>query len=112
MVKMDSFSRGYDTPVLCRVRSRSVDVPCTVQKTVTNPASGYRNNNSASVNNVWNNGYYWSAVPNSNNNGYNLNFNSSNVNPTNNNNRSNGFSVRPVASSQHSLYQHPAGLFL
>ena len=72
-----------------------VDVPCPVQQMVTNPASGNRNNNSASLNNVWNNGNYWSAVPNNSNNGYNLNFNTS-VNVTNNNNRTNGFAVRPV----------------
>lgn len=48
------------------------------------------------VNNVGSNGYFWSAVPNSTNNGRNLNFNSSNINPLNNNNRSNGFAVRPV----------------
>ena len=60
------------------------------------PASGYRNNSSGAVNNVGSNGYYWSAVPNSTNNGRNLNFNSTNVNPLNNNNRSNGFAVRPV----------------
>ena len=61
------------------------------------PASGYRNNNDGSLNNVGNNGYYWSAVPNNTNNGCNLNFNSGNVNPQNNNNRSYGFSVRPVS---------------
>ena len=33
----------------------------------------------------------------SNQNGRNLNFNSGNVNPVNNNNRANGFAVRPVA---------------
>ncbi|MDY3103409.1 MAG: hypothetical protein SOW45_01655 [Prevotella sp.] len=61
------------------------------------PASGYRNNNDGSLNNVGNNGYYWSAVPNNTNNGCNLNFNQWNVNPQNNNNRSYGFSVRPVS---------------
>ena len=60
------------------------------------PAAGYRNRSNGSVNNVGSNGNYWSAVPNSVNNGYNLNFNSGNVNPLNNNNRANGFSVRPV----------------
>ena len=60
------------------------------------PASGYRNNSSGALNNVGSNGCYWSAVPNSTNNGRNLNFNSTNVNPLNNNNRSNGFAVRPV----------------
>ncbi|MGM9780166.1 MAG: hypothetical protein ACI3ZD_17805 [Prevotella sp.] len=50
------------------------------------------------MNNVGSNGNYWSAGPNSNTNGCNLNFNSSNVNPQNNNNRANGFSVRPVSA--------------
>lgn len=48
------------------------------------------------MSNVGSNGNYWSASPNSENNGYNLNFNSGNVNPANNNNRANGFSVRCV----------------
>ena len=60
------------------------------------PASGYRNNSTGTVNGVGSFGYFWSAVPNSTNNGRNLNFNSSNINPLNNNNRSNGFAVRPV----------------
>lgn len=59
------------------------------------PAAGYRNNSNGSLNNVGSNGNYWSASPNSGN-GYNLNFNSSNVNPSNNNNRVNGFAVRCV----------------
>ena len=50
-----------------------------------------------SLSNDGTNGYYWSASPNNNNNGYNLNFNDGNVNPQNNNNRANGFSVRPVS---------------
>jgi len=47
-------------------------------------------------NNAGNNGYYWSSTPVSNgSNAYNLNFNgTSNINPSNNNNRQNGFSVR------------------
>lgn len=59
-------------------------------------ASGYRTNNSGGLNNVGSNGYYWAAVPNSAANGRNLNFNASNVNPLNTNNRANGFSVRAV----------------
>ena len=43
--------------------------------------------------------YYWSASLNSQTNGYNLNFNASGVNPANNNNRFNGFSVRAVQHS-------------
>ena len=58
--------------------------------------SGYRNNSDGSLNNVGSNGYVWLSSANSQNNAYNLNFNSSNVNPQNNNNRANGFSVRPV----------------
>ena len=63
------------------------------------PASGYRNNNDGSLNNVGNNGNYWSASPKSNN-AYNLNFNNNgNVNPSNNNNRANGYSVRCLQAS-------------
>lgn len=51
-----------------------------------------------SLNNVGSNGNYWSAGPYSTTNGYNLNFNSGSVNPTNNNNRANGFSVRSVSA--------------
>lgn len=61
-------------------------------------ASGNRNNSNGSLNNVGSNGYVWSAAANSQNNAYYLYFNSSNVNPQNNNNRANGFSVRPVAA--------------
>lgn len=60
------------------------------------PASGYRNVGSGAMNNEGSNGYYWSASPNSATNGYNLNFNSGNVNPQNNNNRGNGFPLRCV----------------
>lgn len=42
------------------------------------------------------NGYYWAATPNGATNGRNLNFNSTNVNPQNSNNRGNGFPVRCV----------------
>lgn len=61
------------------------------------PASGLRNNNDGWLGNVGNNGYYWSAVPNNTNNGCNLNFNSGNVNPLNNNTRTYGFAVRAVS---------------
>ena len=62
------------------------------------PASGNRNNDD--LNNHGSNGNYWSRSLNSNNtnNARNLYFNSGNINPTNNNNRYNGFSVRPVAA--------------
>ena len=63
------------------------------------PASGYRNNNDGDLNNVGNNGNYWSVTPNGNN-AYNLNFNNNgNVNPSNNNNRANGQSVRCLQES-------------
>ena len=58
-------------------------------------ASGYRANDSGGLTNVGSNGNYWSFAPNSQTNARNLNFNSGNINPLNNNNRSNGFSVRP-----------------
>ncbi len=47
-------------------------------------------------NGAGNEGNYWSSTPHSNGtNAYNLNFNSaSSINPSNNNNRHNGFSVR------------------
>ena len=58
------------------------------------------NGNGTSWNNRGSNGNYWSASFNSARNAYNLNFNSGGVNPQNNNNRYNGFAVRPV---QHTL---------
>ena len=65
------------------------------------PASG--NRNGTGLNNRGSNGNYWSASLNSSANGYNLNFNSGGVNPANNNNRFNGFSVRAVQHSSKSL---------
>ena len=49
------------------------------------------------MNNVGSNGNYWSGTPNEDNedNAYNMNFNSGNVN-VNNDNRNNGYSVRLV----------------
>lgn len=61
------------------------------------PAAG--NGNGTSLNNRGTNGNYWSASWNSAANAYNLNFNSSSVNPQNNNNRYNGYSVRAVQHS-------------
>ncbi len=58
------------------------------------PAAGYRNG--TSVNNAGSNGNYWSSTANDSNNAYNVNFNSGNLNPQNNNNRNNGLSVRLV----------------
>ena len=76
------------------------------------PASG--NRNGTSLNNRGSNGNYWSSSLNSSANGYNMNFNSGGVNPANNNNRFNGFSVRAVqhlstnkqTNSNHYLTQH------
>ena len=61
------------------------------------PCSG--NGNGSSWNNRGSNGNYWSRSLNSAVNGRNLNFNSGGVNPQNNNNRFNGFPVRPVQQS-------------
>ena len=72
------------------------------------PASGYRNYTSGGVNNVGSNGNYWSSSPNSSDNSRNLNLNSSNLYPLNTNNRSNGFSARPVR--QHSSREPEAAL--
>jgi hypothetical protein len=63
------------------------------------PAAGYRNcNNGGGLYNVGSNGNCWSSSPysSSSTNAGNLNFNSSGVNPQNNNNRAHGFSVRCV----------------
>ena len=57
------------------------------------PAAG--NYNDGSLNNVGSNGNAWSSTPNGGNNAYNLNFNDGNKD-VNNNNRKNGYSVRPV----------------
>ena len=56
------------------------------------------------MNNVGNNGNFWSPVVYDSSNAYNANLNTNgNVNPSNNDNRDNGLSVRcvarPVASS-------------
>ncbi|MBO4244549.1 MAG: hypothetical protein J5882_05795 [Bacteroidales bacterium] len=58
------------------------------------PAAGYRNG--TDVNDVGDNGNYWSSSANDENNAWNLNFNSDNVNPDDNDNRYNGQSVRLV----------------
>lgn len=62
------------------------------------PAAG--NRNGTSVNNAGSNGNYWSSSVNNENNAYNVNFNSGNLNPQNNNNRYNGFSVRLARNPQ------------
>jgi hypothetical protein len=67
------------------------------------PASG--NCDGTTLNNRGSNGNYWSSSFNNATNAYNLNFNSSNVNPQNNNNRRNGLTVRAVQhSSNRALY--------
>jgi uncharacterized protein (TIGR02145 family) len=63
------------------------------------PASGYYGGTTLS--DRGSNGNYWSSTYNSETNARNLNFNSSEVNPTNNNNRRNGFTVRAVQHSAH-----------
>ena len=60
------------------------------------PAAGYRYNSDGTRYYAGTNGYYWSSTANSSN-GYNLYFNSSNVNPSSNHSRSDGFSVRCIA---------------
>ncbi|MBQ3445371.1 hypothetical protein IJG29_01410 [Candidatus Saccharibacteria bacterium] len=55
------------------------------------------NVNSGTLNNSGNNGNYWSSTVYSADNAYRLNINSSEFNPSNNNNRNNGNSVRCVA---------------
>ena len=57
------------------------------------PMAGLRSWNDASLSYQGTIGYYWSSSPNGTN-GYLMLFNSSNINPSNNNNRANGFSVR------------------
>jgi hypothetical protein len=61
--------------------------------------AGNRNNSNGSLNNAGSNGNYWSSSINGTN-AYNLNFNASSVNPANNNNRGNGFSVRCLKDLQ------------
>lgn len=66
--------------------------------TVYFPASGYRSSRSGSLDNVGNNGYYWSAVPSNMSNRFYLYFYQLSVYPQDDiYNRSNGFSVRPVS---------------
>ena len=61
--------------------------------------TGNYNYNNGSLNNEGSNGNYWSRTANSGTNAYNLNFNSSNVNPQNNLNRGYGFALRCVGLS-------------
>ena len=61
------------------------------------PASGFRNDNDGSLRSVGSYGAYWSAVPSSKYNGYDLLFGWGSVIPRNNYNRPSGYSVRPVS---------------
>ena len=70
------------------------------------PAAG--NRNGQDVNNVQNNGNYWSSTANNSNNAYHLNFNDNNLNPQNNNNRNNGYSVRLVQDFTQLTIDFPA----
>jgi len=61
--------------------------------------AGNRNNSNGSLNNQGSNGNYWSSSVTGSN-AYDLDFLSSSVNPANNNNRTNGFSVRCLKDLQ------------
>ena len=65
--------------------------------TINFPASGLRYGNDGSLNYVGNGGYYWSAVPDSTNNGCYLGFSSGGVVPLNGGTRAYGFAVRAVS---------------
>ena len=83
------------------------------------PAAG--NRDGSDVNNVGNNGNYWSSSLNekNENNARNLNFNEKNANWNNNNNRNNGFPVRAVRaqhlpllkSAVHPFFYHYLNFF-
>ena len=60
------------------------------------PAAGNRGNSTGTLFNRGSNGNYWSSTENGTDNAWNLNFNSGGAN-MNNNNRTNGLSVRCVA---------------
>ena len=74
------------------------------------PASGYRNSGSGALTSSGTKGYYWVASPKSATNGYNLNFNSTAVNASNNNPRAMGMPVRPVQAFTNA--NHPMGTIL
>jgi len=59
------------------------------------PFAGYRNRNNGYYNGQSTSAYYWSSSPGSPN-SYGLYFNTSGIDPANNNSRANGFSVRCV----------------
>lgn len=72
---------------------------CAINVVVIHTAAGNRNNGDASLNNLGANGNYWSSSVTGTN-AFNLNFNSSAVNPANNNNRANGLTVRCLKDLQ------------
>ena len=74
-------------------------VCCDSRRALSYVRSGNYNWNSGGLNNRGSNGNYWSAATYNTNNSRNLNFNASNLNPRNGNNKGNGFAVRCVASS-------------
>ena len=79
-------------------------------RTLITDASGYQNRTSGGLNNVGSNGNFWTFAPASQNNARNLNFDSGNINPLNNNNRANGFGVRPsraLGDVAGSIYTNP-----
>ena len=59
--------------------------------------SGNYNYSNGNIGTLGSDGRYWSSTASNTTNAYNLNFNGSNVNPQNSNNRGNGFSLRCVA---------------
>ncbi|MBR0480673.1 hypothetical protein IJJ46_02520 [Candidatus Saccharibacteria bacterium] len=61
------------------------------------PFSGNYRHYAGDVVNVGSEGDFWSSTSNSSRNAYNLNFNSNNLNPQNNNSKGNGLTVRCVA---------------
>ncbi|MBQ6320710.1 hypothetical protein IJI17_00580 [Candidatus Saccharibacteria bacterium] len=62
------------------------------------PFTGNYNWTNGALNNRGSNGNFWSSTANSTTNARNLNFNASNINPQNNNNKVNGLTVRCVVA--------------
>ena len=99
--QMNGISLNHSHKVHCIGLFASVEVyfPCDAGSGC---YQGYRNNDSGAINNVGSNGNLWSCAQSSSNatRGENLNYNSSNFNPANNNNRANGNAVRCVKHLQ------------
>ena len=72
---------------------------CVINIVVIKTVAGNRNNSDGSLNNQGSNGNYWSSSV-SGTNASNLNFNATNVNPANANNRANGLTVRCLKDLQ------------